>query len=226
MREASNFPESLDESEYESAFGEDEAENVQRVLQYPMPMMPFAPSVVLPLPPQYAMGQTTPEPLLTRKFAGLPVWLWGTIVVGGGALYFTTRKSAKSEESSSESKSEKTAKLAKLAANKPERREGSWEPSRTRFAEALKRHYASNIETLYIDADEAAKHCKTVSPLVNAKMRSGFKVDAAFEAFCKKEGLFPVEHEDCVGFYPEDGTERGAVWEEYVDALRDDGQTR
>lgn len=223
-----NIFNSLDESEYESAFSGDDANEVPRMatpmpmmpaapMQQTAPMMPFVPSVVFPLPPQYGMGQQAPEPFYAKRVAGLPVWLWGTIALGGGALYFASRKSSDAAQ--------ETPKPAakKLASNASKREKDSFQPSRSRFADALQRKYGSSVEKVYIEADEAKAHCKTVSPLVNAKMKAGFKIDKAFEDFCKQEGLFPVEHEDSVGFYPEDGTPRGEAQSEYVDLLREDG---
>lgn len=214
----------LDESEYEAAFRGEEADDVQRVQPAQMPMMaqPFAQPMmqpmVLPLPPQYGggMGQTAPEPIYARKVAGLPVWLWGTIALGGGAIYLATRKGTSSDDTSK-------PEPKKLARNNAKQEANDFQPSRSRFADELRRKYGSSIEKVYIEADDAKKECKTVSPLVNAKMRAGFKIDKAFEDFCKREGLFPVEHEDSVGFYPEDGTARGAAQEEYVELLRADG---
>jgi hypothetical protein len=145
------------------------------------------------------------------------VWLWGTIALGGGALYLASRKSSDPEQDGTKPAAKR------LASNAAKREKDSFQPSRSRFADELRRKYAGSVEKVYVEADEAKAHCKTVSPLVNAKMRSGFKIDKAFEDFCKREGLFPVEHEDSVGFYPEDGTPRGEAQAEYVDLLRDDG---
>lgn len=200
----------LDESDYESAFNGEAASEAQAPA--PTPMMPFVPAVVLPLPSQYGMGPAT-EPFYAKRVAGLPVWLWGTIALGGGALYLATRKPSE----------DATKPAAKKLASNAKREKDDFQPSRSRFADELKRKYGSSIEKVYVEADDAKKECKTVSPLVNAKMRAGFKIDKAFEDFCKREGLFPVEHEDSVGFYPEDGTSRGEAQSEYVDLLRDDG---
>jgi peptidyl-tRNA hydrolase len=49
-------------------------------------------------------------------------------------------------------------------------------------------------------------------------------VDQAFTRFCRREGLNPSQHADgSIGLYPH-STKRGKEWEEYVDALRDEGQ--
>ena len=60
---------------------------------------------------------------------------------------------------------------------------------------------------------------------MNVEVKGGaVKADAALQRFARREGLNPVQHEDgSIGFYPHTG-KRGKEWEEYIDALRDEGQ--
>jgi len=185
-------------------------------------MSPFVQPMVFPLPP--GLSGEAPEAFYQKKVAGLPVWAWGALaVVGGGVAYFTMR-----DEGGKSSKAGTGGKLKRNGSpdeGHSESDRSGWEPSRSRFAEALSRKYGGKIEKVYSDADEAQGVLKTVSPLINIKAKSGFSVDKGFESFCKSEGLHPVAHEDNeIGIYPADGTSKGRAWEDYVDALRDDGQ--
>jgi hypothetical protein len=82
---------------------------------------------------------------------------------------------------------------------------------------------------VYTDADDAEhdKDLKTVSPLITIKVTgTKIKVEKDLDRMCKREGLSPTVHEDgSIGLYPTT-SKRGKEWEEYVDALRDDGQKR
>lgn len=195
--------------------------------QRPMPQMPQQmnpylpqPLPVLPLPP--GLGQAE-EPFLQRKVGGLPVWMWGLIVAGGGTAAYFVMREKKDESKSASSK----AAIAKTEPKRLERNKSSdWSPSRGRFVDALSKKFSGKFEKVYDDADEAKASFKTVSPLINVKAKPGYQIDKAFESFCKADGLHPVMHDDNeIGIYPADGTAKGREWEEYVDALRDDGQT-
>jgi hypothetical protein len=191
-------------------------------MQHPMQQMsPYQGSpFVLPLPP--GLGTTPEEPFFKRKIGGLPVWAWGLIAAGGGTVaYFAMRE-----------KKDATEKKAAKSKTAPKRLEQSrssdgWSPSRGRFADALEKKFGGKFEKVYDNAEDAVSASfKTVSPLINIKAKAGYKIDKAFESFCKADGLHPVMHDDNeIGLYPADGTARGREWEEYVDALRDDGQT-
>jgi hypothetical protein len=78
--------------------------------------------------------------------------------------------------------------------------------------------------TVYTDADEAKAKLKTVSPLITLKCAVRMPI-TDLDKMCRREGLMCVEHEEgVVGLYPTT-SKRGKQWEQYIDALRDDGQT-
>lgn len=192
---------------------------MQRQMQQmnPYQASPF----VLPLPP--GLGTVPEEPFFKRKIGGLPVWAWGLIAAGGGTVaYFAMRdKKDITEKKAAAAKSKASPK--RLTEN---RSSEGWSPSRGRFADALEKKFSGKFEKVYDNAEDAVASFKTVSPLINVKAKAGYKIDKAFESFCKADGLHPVMHDDNeIGLYPAEGTARGREWEEYVDALRDDGQT-
>jgi hypothetical protein len=195
-------------------------------MQQMQQMSPYQASpFVLPLPP--GMGTTPDEPFYQRKVGGLPVWMWGLIVAGGGTVAYFTMREKKDEKDSSAKASVKSGPK-RLEANKSSESRSSdgWSPSRGRFVDTLNKKFSGKFEKVYVDADEAKASFKTVSPLINVKAKAGYQIDKAFESFCKADGLHPVMHDDNeIGLYPADGTARGREWEDYVNALRDDGQT-
>jgi hypothetical protein len=201
----------------------------QPQMQRPQPQMqrqmtPYQPPFALPLPP--GLGQAVPEEgFLTRKVGGLPVWAWGLIVAGGGTVaYFTMREKKDDKKKKIEKNLGSAESVKRLGSG--ERSSGSWSPSRGTFCTALEKKFGGKFEKVYDDADDAKNSFKTVSPLINVKAKSGYQIDRTFEAFCKSYGLHPVMHDDNeIGLYPADGTAKGRAWEEYVDLLRDDGQT-
>jgi hypothetical protein len=197
----------------------------QRLMPQPQRQMaPYQPPFALPLPP--GLGQAVPEEgFLTRKVGGLPVWAWGLIVAGGGTVaYFTMREKKDDKKKKIEKNLGSAESVKRLGSG--ERSSGSWSPSRGTFCTALEKKFGGKFEKVYDDADDAKNSFKTVSPLINVKAKSGYQIDRTFEAFCKSYGLHPVMHDDNeIGLYPADGTAKGRAWEEYVDLLRDDGQT-
>jgi len=167
---------------------------------------------------------------LSKRLLGAPIWAWGLILAGAGGagyLYYRSRGQVKANSSGeSDSGSEGLYHASsELTAN------GAWSPSRSRFAELLQRYYQrkgmSAHVTVWHDADDAKEKAKlpVVSPLVNVQVHGGaVKADTALVRFARREGLNPVQHQDgSIGFYPHT-TKRGKEWEEYIDALRDDGQ--
>lgn len=187
-------------------------------------MSPFQPPFALPLPP--GLGAPVPEEnFFQKKVGGLPVWAWGLLAAGGGTVAYFVMKDDKKDK-----KDKKVKKNFGSSEASPKRfgkssSEG-WSPSRGTFCDALETKFSGKFEKVYNDADDAKGTFKTVSPLINVKAKPGYKIDKAFEAFCKADGLHPVMHDDNeIGIYPADGTARGREWENYVDLLRDDGQT-
>jgi hypothetical protein len=124
------------------------------------------------------------------------------------------------------------SKLLQSGSPPSEGSNGGWEPSRSRFAELLERYYQrqghAQHAKVWHDAEDAKSKgkLKFVSPLVNVEVKDSkmVKVDPALTRFCRREGLNPVAHSDgSIGLYPHN-SKRGKAWEEYIDALRDDGQ--
>lgn len=191
---------------------------------------------------QQAPQQQAPQPngqegLLMKKLGPLPVWAWSLIGLGvGGTGFFAYRSMTKNPSSSGgddESSSPKLGDIVSktLAAATSTDSGSGWEPSRSRFAEQLERYYQRKGQNqhvkVWVDADEAKKDggLKFVSPLVNIQVKHGtVKLDQALTRFCRREGLNPQQHPDgSIGLYPH-SSKRGKEWEEYIDALRDDGQ--
>jgi hypothetical protein len=167
----------------------------------------------------------------------LPVWAW-LLITGGVAgtgyfFYWNNQQKLKANGSDGDGDTEpRPPKLGEALSLSDERENsGGWEPSRSRFVEQLERYFQRKGQqqhvTVWTDADEARNKgkLKIVSPLVNVEVKGGaVKADAALQRFARREGLNPVQHEDgSIGFYPHGG-KRGKEWEEYVDALRDEGQ--
>jgi hypothetical protein len=166
-----------------------------------------------------AQAPAAPEPLLQRRVAGLPVWGWGLgLLAAGGAAYLLLKKKKEVEKNGDDDASG-GADLPALPAG--------WQPSRSGFGDRLKvvlsKNGIADKTTIYVDADEAKKKLKQVSPLVTIQCKTKPPVKE-LDKFAKREGLTAVEHESgVVGFYP-GGGKKGKAWEEYIDALRDDGQ--
>jgi hypothetical protein len=171
-------------------------------------------------PQMYPLAQVpaTPEPLLQRRLAGVPVWGWGLgLIAAGGAAFFFLNKKKKVEKNGGESDS--GGDLPALPAG--------WQPSRSGFGDRLKvvlhKNGIADKTTIYTDADEATQKLKQVSPLVTIQCKTKAPLKE-LDKFAKREGLSAVEHEGgVIGFYP-GGGKKGKAWEEYIDALRDDGQ--
>jgi len=176
-------------------------------------------------PPQSAQS----ENIFTKKLGPLPVWGWGlgALVLGVGGFYIWQMQSKKVEKNSADGGDREDGHSTTAL---PSGDDGGWGPSRSRFAEALSKHFMragmADRVTVYDDADEAkAKGLKHVSPLLNIKAEGGYKVDKELAKLCKREGLNPIAHEDgSIGLYPVSSGKRGKAWEEYIDLLRDDGQ--
>lgn len=176
--------------------------------------------------------------LLMKKWGPLPVWAWGLIglgVSGGGyALYRGLKPNPSSRDDEDDDGGPKIGEIISKAiagGTSSDGGMGGWEPSRSRFAEQLDRYFQRKGQGQHVkvwhDAEDAKKDggLKFVSPLLNIQVKNGaVKVDQALTRFCRKEGLNPTTHPDgSIGLYPHTG-KRGKEWEEYVDALRDDGQ--
>lgn len=164
-----------------------------------------------------------------KKIGPLPIWAWALVggVAGTGAfLYLRKRSSSSSSSGESESSVERNP-----SSDDESSEPTGWSPSRSSFASQLQRHFEKkghgNSVVVWHDAEDAQKKgkMKFVSPLINVEVKdSSVKVDAALQKFCRREGLNPIAHSDgSIGLYPHTG-KRGKAWEEYVDALRDDGQ--
>lgn len=192
------------------------------------PSGPVAPdATVYPIYPITGMGQAPPaaDSLLTRQIGPLPVWGWGLVVAGVGVGgYFIWQNQQKKVASNSDSEGGDAGGGSTGGAS-----EGGWGPSRSTFGDHLRKLFTrkamADRVAIYTDADEAKKKLKQVSPLVTIKVDGAYKVDKDLEKLCRREGLSAVAHEDgSIGFYPAT-SKRGREWEEYIDALRDDGQT-
>lgn len=215
------------------------------------PSTALAPAPVQPEPvPLYSLdvlqsmgspqsGEDAQRGVLMRKYAGVPGWAWGLLgigVVGSGYMFYASRKkSSSSDDSGDEAPKPNLGDVLSRAftANGGEdSSRGGWQPSRSSFAESLERYFAkkgmSEHVTVWVDADDAKQKggLKFVSPLVNVQVKSGgVKVDEALRRHCRREGLNPVQHQDgSIGLYPH-SSKRGKEWEEYIDALRDEGQS-
>lgn len=194
-------------------------------MQVPVHHAPPAP--VYPVYPISGMGQAPAAAdsgnLLTRQVGPLPVWGWGLIAAGVGVGgYFWWQNKGKAVSANAEGSS-----LAAPALGSGD--DEKWSPSRSKFGDQLKRYFTrkgmGDRCTVYTDADEAKKKLKHVSPLITIKIEGQYKVDKDLEKLCRREGLNPTAHEDgSVGLYPIE-SKRGKEWEEYIDALRDEGQS-
>lgn len=236
----------MSDEELDALFSEHEQTHQQQPQQQParvaeehppqpqQPQIPIYPLSLAGQPQQNPNGQGGGEPLIKRKFGGVPVWAWGIIAAGvGGTGYFfyQSRKQTKQSASSEASSGGSEPVEANPAPQLPESTSsGKWSPSRSKIAEQLNRYFqrkgASDKVVVWHDADEAKERgkLKHVSPLVNIQVKGDFKVDKDFERYCRREGLNPVQHQDkSIGLYPTE-SKRGKEWERYIDALRDDGQ--
>lgn len=238
----------FDDEEMDQMFAEQHQQGAPAVMQpqiepvplYSMqlaqaPASPQAPG--MQLDPQGAA--TTPDGLLKKKWGPLPVWAWGLIGTGVlGTGYFVYRSMKKVTPNGSGDEDDAPPKLGQivskmLGSGEPSGGSSSsgWEPSRSRFAEQLERYYQRKGQSQHVkvwhDAEEAKEQggLKFVSPLVNVQVKHGtVKLDQPLTRFCRREGLNPTAHPDgSIGLYPH-ASKRGKEWEEYVDALRDDGQ--
>lgn len=174
------------------------------------------------------------EGWVQKKLLGMPVWGWGLLGLGtaiGGYLWYQHGRTKKNGEDADEKpkRNEADSETTALAENAGR---GGWQPGRTQVVETLKRYYAkkgmSGKVVIWHDADEAKAKSgmKQLSPLVNVQPAKGakLKVEKDLQRLVKREGLNPIQHADgSIGLYPAEG-KRGREWEEYVDALRDDGQ--
>jgi hypothetical protein len=177
--------------------------------------------------------------VMKRPMGPLPLWAW--LLIGGGVVgtgYFALRRGGveknKSDESDSSSSSPSLGERIARAWSPPksEPNKSGWSPSRSAFAESLQRYFDKKGQSAHVvvwhDADEAKQQggMQFVSPLINIQVKGGgVKVDQALTRFCRREGLDPKAHTDGnIGLYPHT-TKRGKEWEEYIDALRDDGQS-
>jgi hypothetical protein len=192
--------------------------------------------------PLYPLQMARPAPaqdpdqgLLRRTYGGVPGWAWGLMglsVLGGGYMYYRSRNLQANGEAGSGGSEPETPALGDvvpMAANALGSGQG-WSPSRSGFASALERYFGKKgmgaHVKVWVDADDAKKAgMKFVSPLLNIEVKTGgIKLDEALQKVCRREGLNAIQHQDgSIGLYPHTG-KRGKAWEEYIDALRDDGQ--
>lgn len=174
-------------------------------------------------------GDDDEENILTKKYGGVPVWGWALAAAAvGGVGFVVYQKVLKKNEPGSlvsNDRSDSDDDGDSVERN----RSGEWSPSRSGFGaqidQFLKDQKIRGVK-VYIDADEAAKSIKTPSPLITLRVprTAGLVTHHSFITMCKTEGLRPVETADgIVGLYP-DKSKRGKAWEEYIDALRDEGQ--
>lgn len=194
--------------------------------------VPMSGAPVYPIYPVPGMGQSSAQPgpsesLLTRQMGPLPMWGWGLLAagVGVGGFFWWQSQQKKVEPNSPDG----DAEPSRPALGAGEESGGGWSPSRSRFGDQLRRYFTrkgmADRCAIYTDADEAKKKLKHVSPLVTIKVEGAFKADKDMEKLCRREGLSAVAHEDgSIGFYPTE-SKKGREWEEYIDALRDEGQT-
>lgn len=191
---------------------------------------------VLPVAPAAAAAAAAQSPtsLLTNRYAGVPGWGWGLItigVLGGGYFLLRSKKSKRNDGSDDEDESE-TGSESAAAFGGTEPAEQGWGPSRSSFGRNLEKFIsrrglpAKDIK-VYTDADDAKKYCKPVSPLVTIKCSTGVTMPMSdLEKFASKEGLTATDHgSGVIGFYPRPNGKRGKAWEQYVDDLRDEGQS-
>lgn len=211
----------------------------------PLPSVPLYPIGMASTDAPAAGGgqQNAIMGMVTKQVGPLPVWAWALIGGGvAGTAYFYTKKGDApkkngSESSDDDSPSKGSGMLGNLmsAMSPREANSGgsssSWSASRSEFAEKLEKYLRNKGKLqhgkVWVDADDAhSGGMKTVSPLVNVEVRDAkaLKVDTALQRWARREGLNPVQHEDgSIGFYPH-SSKRGKEWEQYIDALRDEGQ--
>jgi len=206
-----------------------EPEGLPQQQYYPLSLAQgVLPAAMGPTGPVAPAQPATPGNLLTNRYAGVPGWGWGLItigVLGGGYLLY--KQGSKPTPNDGEEKGDDD--LPSLPASTES---SGWSPSRSRFGEQLSKFVSTRgVSTkdmkIYIDADDAKKYCKPVSPLVTIKLSPNTKLPMAdVEKFCKREGLMCTDHGNgIVGFYPATSGKKARQWEDYVEALRDEGQT-
>lgn len=204
----------------------------------PVPLYPLA--MAQAAPPAAPNGQPNGQPavqegLITRKVGPLPAWAWlliGGGVVGTGYFYMRGKKKSSGEDESPGIGDVVSNVFGGGSRDEGSRSSGGWAPSRSAFASKLEGYFTkkgmNGQVTVWHDAEDAQQKGKMapVSPLLNVQVlkNSAVKVDQALQRFCRREGLNPVAHADGnIGLYPHTG-KRGREWEEYIDALRDEGQ--
>lgn len=193
----------------------------------PAPMMNMNGVPVYPLSLAQVPAPIQETGFLQRKMGPLPVWGWLVTAVGTGiGGYFILQNIKAPTKNSRDDEDDDAASYAL-----PDEGEsaGGWRPSRSAFADQVTRYFAKAGVAgakVFSDADDAKRaKLKEVSPLINIRFESPYKADKGFEKLCKKEGLSVFAHGDgTVGLYPATTGKRGKQWEDYVDALRDDGQ--
>jgi len=226
----------LDNMRMREAHAQQEAEAQQAQL-YPLSYATH-PLAQVPATQPPAVPTPAPSSLLTMPIGPLPLWGWGAIALLGGGAWYLYSKSSKVSKNDGDGSG-----TGYVSPNGSSDGGGRFETSRSGFASKLRGYLQKNGHAdavvfdpkdprrtgsivIYGDADDAKKHkLKHVSPLVTMQCKGGRLKLADLDRFAKREGLSAVEHEsDIVGFYP-GGGRKGKAWEEYVDALRDDGQT-
>lgn len=201
----------------------------------PAPEMPSESALAtIPIYPLPSIGQApaaTPDPGLLKKQLGpLPVWAWGLIASGVGAAGYFFVKTRKMKENDGEDSDDSESSSSSSSDWGTAASTGKWHPTRTAVGEKLTKMLTKKGTigkcTMYLDADEAkAKKLPYISPLITLKFEGGYKADKDLERLCKTEGLAVRAHQDgTCGLYP-GGGKRGKEWEQYIDALRDEGQT-
>jgi hypothetical protein len=187
-----------------------------------------------PVPPlqMIPLGQNTAPPsenILTKKVFGVPVWALGLVTVvggGGAAWWWLSKKPVKKNDGDDDDHGSNGHTNG--AASLPE--VGNWSPSRSAIAKNIETHFSrKGIKGIKVwdDAEEAKKgRVKHISPLVTVCCASvKLEVDKDLQKMASREGLTISKHEDgSLGCYPAGG-KRGKAWEQYIDLLREDGQT-
>ena len=216
------------EDDLDSIFGGHDAETravaQEMTTQQPVQVYPLA------LADGTIAAPSTP-PILQRQVGGLPVWGWALLACGagiGGYYWYTNREVKKNDGGDDRERDRGTGDAGESDAEP-----GGWEPSRSRLGDQLRRVFSkSNIDaskvTVYTDADLALKARlprDRISPLVTVVSRATLPVKE-MEKLARRDGLKVISHPGgIIGFYPAESGKRGRIWEEYVDALRDEGQT-
>jgi hypothetical protein len=187
-----------------------------------------------PVPPlqMIPLGQSTApasENILTKKVLGLPLWAVGLLGIAGGGgawWYFTKKKDVKANDGGEDDES--NGHGTNGSGSLPE--VGDWSPSRGAIGDKLQKHFdRKGIKgvKVWTDAEEAKKgRVKHISPLVTVCCASTkLTVDKDIQKICSRDGLMATAHEDgSIGCYPAGG-KRGKAWEQYIDILREDGQS-